>query len=109
EPVILAPPQVAGPPFNVLIPRAPAPPRRSETAEKLPNLPGGGPDIGDLDRLLPGFGPVGPGLPDGGGRGPGNGIGPGPGDASGPGDDDGPLPVGGGIAKPTLLHKVEPE
>jgi|KBSSwiStaDraftv2_1062776.scaffolds.fasta_scaffold365023_3 protein TonB len=109
EPVTPAPPQVAGTPFDVRIPRAPAPPRRTETAERLPDLPGGGPDVGDVDGLPPGFGALVPGIPGGEGPGDGNSTGPGPGDASGPGDDDGPLPIGGGIAKPTLLHKVEPE
>ena len=108
EPLTPVPPQEQGV-IDIRIPRAPAPPRHTETAEKLPDLPGGGPDVGDLDTFLPSLGPLGPGLPDGGGRGPGNGIGPGPGDASGPGDGDGPLPVGGGIARPTLLYKVEPE
>jgi len=109
EPVMPVPPQVAGPPFNVQVPRALAPPRRTETAEKLPDLPGGGPNVGDLDRLLPGFGPLGPGLPGGEGPGSGNSTGPGPGDASGPGDEDGPLPIGPGLARPTLLYKVAPE
>ncbi|HEX5041969.1 MAG TPA: energy transducer TonB [Candidatus Polarisedimenticolaceae bacterium] len=97
-------------PYDVQVPRAPAAPPRAETAETLPDVPGGGPDVGDLDRLLPELGPLAPGLPSGPG-GPGSGPGPGPGDGPGPGPggEDGPLQVGGGIERPTLLEKVEPE
>jgi protein TonB len=96
-----------GAPFDVQIPRAaPAPPPRGDAPEKLADLPdsGRGPDLGDLGSL-----PLGPlGLPGPGGPGgPGNGDR--PGDPDGLDGSDGPLPVGGEIARPTLLYKVDPE